>query len=60
MTTEDDSLPVPAAAHLVGVSESTIRRWISDGLISAERVGPRLLRVHRSSLENVRHPVVAA
>lgn len=39
-----------AALHFQ-VSTKTIRRWISLGLIKAERVGPRLIRVDLESIE---------
>lgn len=41
------------AADLKKVSTKTIRRYISQGLIEAERFGPRLIRVNLSSLESV-------
>jgi excisionase family DNA binding protein len=51
-TPRDESLPglsVPEAAAALGVSANTIRRWIKDGTVVAERV-PRpqgyALRVH--------------
>ena len=33
------------------VSQKTVRRWISAGIIKAERIGPRLIRVDLNSLE---------
>lgn len=39
-------------AALCGLSTKTIRRRISDGTISARRVGA-LIRIHRSELENL-------
>ena len=35
------------------LSTKTIRRYISQGLIEAERVGPRLIRVNLASLDNL-------
>lgn len=40
------------AADYYGVSTKTVRRWISAKLISAERVGPRLIRVDISSMKS--------
>lgn len=45
-----------AAAHL-GVSEKTIRRYIAQGRIKANRVGPRLIRVDRESLMALANPI---
>lgn len=32
-------------AEQYGVSERTVRRWITSGLIAGFRIGPRLIRV---------------
>lgn len=48
--------PAEAAAYK-GVNESTIRRWIYKGLLPAERVGPRLLRIKRADLDAMNQPV---
>ena len=44
---------VQEAADYLKVSTKTIRRYISQGLIEAERVGPRLIRVNLASLDNL-------
>jgi excisionase family DNA binding protein len=41
------------AADRMKVSTKTIRRYITQGLITAERVGPRLIRVDLSSLDTL-------
>lgn len=41
---------VKDAAEYFQVSTKTIRRWISAGVISAERVGPHLIRVDLDSI----------
>lgn len=41
------------AAH---VSVHTVRSWIRNGTISAYRLGPRLLRIPASELENIKSP----
>jgi len=38
------------AAHF-GVHPWTVRQWISKGLIHAERIGPRLIRVDIESMQ---------
>ena len=40
-------------ADYLKVSTKTIRRYITQGLIEAERVGPRLIRVNLASLDNL-------
>jgi hypothetical protein len=42
---------------LRGISVWTIRRYISQGLIQAERVGPRMIRVNLASLEHLGRPL---
>ena len=48
---------IQAAAEHRQISTKTIRRWISTGLIRAERVGPRLIRVDLASLEALSEPL---
>lgn len=52
--------------ELVGLAEAaleldvhyrTIRRWIAAGRLDAVRVGPRLLKVRRSDLNEIMAPV---
>jgi excisionase family DNA binding protein len=45
------------AADIKSLSLKTIRRYISQGLIEAERVGPRLIRVNLNSLDNLGRPL---
>ncbi|NOR04451.1 helix-turn-helix domain-containing protein [Mycolicibacterium fortuitum] len=40
-----------AAANYLDVSERTCRRYVATGRLSAVRVGPRMIRIHRSSIE---------
>ena len=44
---------VQEAADYLKVSTKTIRRYISQGLVEADRVGPRLIRVNLASLDNL-------
>jgi excisionase family DNA binding protein len=46
-------LTVQESAEHLNVSSKTIRRWITQGLIRAERVGPKLIRVDLESLETM-------
>lgn len=48
---------IAEAALRVGVSRKTIRNWIAAGIIDAERIGPRLIRVDMDSLESVGRPL---
>ena len=47
---DTDYVTVPEAATILGVSPSTIWRWITKGDLPAYRVGPRFVRVRRSEL----------
>lgn len=53
----DLSGTVKSVAAKRNVSTKTVRRWISDGLIYAERVGPRLIRIDMNSLDNIGRPL---
>ena len=44
----------------LGVDPKTVRRYISQGRLKAVRVGPRLIRIERESLESVGKPVGGA
>lgn len=44
---------IQQAADLYQVSTKTIRRYITQGLIRADRVGPRLIRVDLESLSSL-------
>jgi len=48
---------IAQAAEHANVSTKTIRRWITQGLIEAERVGPRLIRVNLASLDRLGTPL---
>lgn len=47
------SLTIKQAAQTKAVSTKTIRRWIADGLLPAERLGPRLIRIRPEDLDSV-------
>ncbi len=44
---------IQEAADYKKISTKTIRRYIDQGLIDAERVGPRLIRVNLDSLDEL-------
>jgi excisionase family DNA binding protein len=48
------------AAEFIGVDVKTIRRWISQGRLTAYRVGPRLIRVDRESILKLASPIGGA
>lgn len=48
---------ISEAADRKQVSEATIRRWIDRGLVRAERIGPRLIRVDLESLDTMGQPI---
>jgi excisionase family DNA binding protein len=48
------------AANYVGVDPKTVRRWISQGRLSAKRIGPRLIRLDRDEVLQLGRPVGAA
>ena len=57
MSTEQHDLSPAESAAYMGVNESTIRRWIKKGLLPAERVGPRLLRIKPVDLDALKQPI---
>jgi excisionase family DNA binding protein len=44
-TTAKKKITMQEAAEIYGVHVKTIRRYIASGLLSAERIGPRLIRL---------------
>ncbi len=48
---------IAEAAEMCNVHYRTIRRYIASGRLDAVRVGPRLLKVRRSDLEELMAPV---
>ena len=49
MDRDDDLLDIKAAASLLNVSETSLRRWTNAGLLHAYRVGGRRERRFRRS-----------
>lgn len=55
-----DFYTVPEAADALGVSVSTIRRWIADRRLPAFRLGPKALRIKKQDVDaagSQPHPV---
>jgi excisionase family DNA binding protein len=52
--------PVQQTATYLGVDERTVRRYIASGRLDARRIGPRLIRVDRDSVEKMMRPVGGA
>lgn len=48
---------IAETAEYLGVSTKTVRRYIADGKLKAVRLGPRLIRVERSSVEALMRPI---
>ena len=48
------------AADELGCDPRTVRRYIAAGLLTASRVGPRMIRVDRDSLLALLRPVGGA
>jgi excisionase family DNA binding protein len=54
--TERTVLSVAEAAVLLGVSRSTVWRWIKSGKLPAYRVGHKTIRIKRADLEMILQP----
>jgi excisionase family DNA binding protein len=61
MTATTDALPpwpsLQQAAEWTGLSEKTLRRYISEGLLKGAKIGPKLIRVERESLLALWKPI---
>src|SRR4051794_26481964 len=47
---------VAESARLLGVSRSTVWRWIEAGELPASRVGPKNIRIRRQDLQDIVRP----
>jgi len=43
--------PLPDAAEYIGVTDRTLRRWISDGTLTGYRLGRKTLRVDLNEVD---------
>ena len=50
-------LSISETADYLGISTKTVRHYIADGRLKAVRIGPRLIRVHRDSIEALMRPI---
>lgn len=46
-------LTLSDAAEWLSLDEKTLRRWISQGRLTAYRVGPKLIRLDADEIENM-------
>ena len=53
----DDLFTVQEVADMYAVSEKTVRNWIKEGKLEARRIGGRLIRIERRSLDALNEPV---
>jgi excisionase family DNA binding protein len=50
-------LSIQETADYLGICTKTVRRYIAEGRLKAVRIGPRLIRVHRDSIEALMRPI---
>ena len=50
-------ISIAEVSDLFGVSERTVRNWISEEKLEAIKVGPRVIRILESSLDLLCEPV---
>ncbi len=48
---------IQEAAKTVSVTERTVRNWISSGLLTGYRFGPKIIRINRTELLGLATPV---
>lgn len=54
---KDEYVTVAEAAELLGVAQSTIRRWIREQRVPAYRLGDRRILLRRHDLEGLAVPI---
>lgn len=57
--TQPRLLTVTEAADELNVTERFVRKLIAEGNLDAVRVGTRLVRIRRTDLEGLLHPVLS-
>ena len=53
-------LSIEQAAEVLGVHPRTVRRYISRGILIGYRVGPRLVKVDLTDVEQLARPIPTA
>ncbi|GAB3242769.1 excisionase family DNA-binding protein [Mycolicibacterium hippocampi] len=53
-------LGVVDAAKYANVAECTIRRWIREGRLKANRIGPKLIQIDKAELDKIIEPIGGA
>ncbi|ASJ79734.1 excise [Mycobacterium phage TarsusIV] len=48
---------IAETAEYLGVHPNTVRNYIAEGKLKAVRLGPRLIRVERDSVEALMRPI---
>lgn len=56
---ESELLSVPEVSGKAKAHENTVRGWIRSGQLPAVKIGPRMIRVRRSDLEEFLTPYEA-
>jgi excisionase family DNA binding protein len=57
---EPRQLTVAEVAEARGVHVNTVRRWIAEGYLRAERVGPRIIRINADDVAALGRTIPAA
>ncbi|MCP2627134.1 helix-turn-helix domain-containing protein [Mycolicibacterium smegmatis] len=50
-------LSIQETADYLGICTRTVRRYIAEGRLRAVRIGPRLIRVERESIDALMRPI---
>ncbi|AOZ63981.1 excise [Mycobacterium phage Baehexic] len=48
---------IQQTAEYLGVHPNTVRNYIAEGKLKAVRLGPRLIRIERDSIEALLRPI---
>ncbi|CAJ1505696.1 helix-turn-helix domain-containing protein [[Mycobacterium] burgundiense] len=51
-TVAESLLTLQQAAAYLSITDRTVRNYVARGLIPAQRVGPKLLRIRQADLES--------